>query len=281
MNSESDTRAKLIDPALHQSGWSEDSIRREETAGAIDIVAGQPKKRAGRADYILRVKISDDTRPIRIAVIEAKAENLPPNHGLQQAKDYGSHKRLNVPFVFSSNGHQFVEFDAFSGLTSNAKPMSEFPSPEALRTRYEAGKGISLSSEIARPLITRHTGSDASLRYYQEAAVQAVFEKIASGGNRALLTLATGTGKTLRIWLIQGAKKRRFISTNDFYSSKYYDRAVKSLPIDFINSIDTGTLIILESETPFRSVITPPAPETNVVDEPYRLANDDDRFGGS
>ena len=196
MNSESDTRAKLIDPALHQSGWSEDSIRREETAGAIDIVAGQPKKRAGRADYILRVKISDDTRPIRIAVIEAKAENLPPNHGLQQAKDYGSHKRLNVPFVFSSNGHQFVEFDAFSGLTSNAKPMSEFPSPEALRARYEAGKGISLSSEIARPLITRHTGSDASLRYYQEAAVQAVFEKIASGGNRALLTLATGTGKT-------------------------------------------------------------------------------------
>jgi len=93
--------------------------------------------------------------------------------------------------------------------------------------------------------------------------------------------IATGTGKTLRIWLIQGAKKRRFISTNDFYSSKYYDRAVKSLPIDFINSIDTGTLIILESETPFRSVITPPAPETNVVDEPYRLANDDDRFGGS
>ena len=81
--------------------------------------------------------------------------------------------------------------------------------------------------------------------------------------------------------IIQGAKKRRFISTNDFYSSRYYDRAVKSLPIDFINSIDTGTLIILESETPFRSVITPPAPETNVVDEPYRLANDDDRFGGS
>jgi len=27
-----DTRAKLIDPALHACGWTEDLIRREETA---------------------------------------------------------------------------------------------------------------------------------------------------------------------------------------------------------------------------------------------------------
>ncbi len=31
--SESDTRAKLIDPALHACGWAKDLIRREETAG--------------------------------------------------------------------------------------------------------------------------------------------------------------------------------------------------------------------------------------------------------
>ena len=29
--SESDTKAKLIDPVLHQRGWAEDLIRREET----------------------------------------------------------------------------------------------------------------------------------------------------------------------------------------------------------------------------------------------------------
>jgi type I restriction enzyme, R subunit len=28
--SEADTRAKLIDPALHDRGWSEDLIRRED-----------------------------------------------------------------------------------------------------------------------------------------------------------------------------------------------------------------------------------------------------------
>jgi len=36
--SEEDTRAKLIDPALRARGWTEDMIRREETAGAIEIV---------------------------------------------------------------------------------------------------------------------------------------------------------------------------------------------------------------------------------------------------
>ena len=44
---EADTRAKLIDPALHFRGWTEDSIKREVTAGAIEIVAGIPIQGAG------------------------------------------------------------------------------------------------------------------------------------------------------------------------------------------------------------------------------------------
>ena len=35
--SESDTRAKLIDPALYARGWKEDFIKREETAGAVEV----------------------------------------------------------------------------------------------------------------------------------------------------------------------------------------------------------------------------------------------------
>ena len=52
---EADTRAKLIDPALHSRGWTEDSIKREVTAGAIEIVAGIPRQRAAdREDLVLR-----------------------------------------------------------------------------------------------------------------------------------------------------------------------------------------------------------------------------------
>ena len=71
--SESDTRAKLIDPALHACGWTEDLIRREETAGAIVIEDGKPRKKAkGRVDYTLRIKVNPETQPVAVALIEAK-----------------------------------------------------------------------------------------------------------------------------------------------------------------------------------------------------------------
>src|SRR5215212_5624498 len=137
---EADTRAKLIDPALHAVGWTEDLIKREVSAGLFDVITR--KKAPGRADYILRVKLHPDNQPVAVALIEAKAKSLPPGHGLEQAKLYADSRRLNVPFVFSSNGHQFVEYDRFTGLTSSPAPMGEFPAPDVLRRRYEEGMGF-------------------------------------------------------------------------------------------------------------------------------------------
>ena len=62
--------------------------------------------------------ISECIMPVALALIEAKKEDLPPGHGLTQAKGYAACKRLNIRFVFSTNGHLFVEFDRISGLTS-------------------------------------------------------------------------------------------------------------------------------------------------------------------
>lgn len=200
--SESDTRAKLIDPAIHACGWTEDLIRREETAGAIEIIDGKPRKRAkGRVDYVLRIKINPETQPVAVAIIEAKADHLPPNHGLEQAKLYASCKRMNIPFVFSSNGHLFVEYDQFTGLTSKPISLKQFPSPADLLKRYEQHMGFSLTDPAARPLLVRYTGGEATRRYYQDAAIRAVFEKIArcektEEPRRVLLSLATGAGKT-------------------------------------------------------------------------------------
>ena len=194
---ESDTRAKLIDPALHKRGWSEDLIRREETAGAVYMVAGQPRRQVkGRVDYTLRLRAAPGAQPVAVALIEAKAEQYPPTHGLQQAKLYASSKRLNVPFVYSSNGHQFVEFDAFTGLTTAPAKLCEFPTPSELRGRYEQHKGISLNSEPAKPLLQAYHGGESQRRYYQDAAIRAALEKMAAGGKRMLLTMATGSGKT-------------------------------------------------------------------------------------
>lgn len=91
----------------------------------------------------------------------------------------------------------FVEFDRASGLTSSARPLSEFPTPAALRARYEQAAGFSLDAPSARPLVTRYAGGEeGTRRYYQDAAVRAVLEKLARGETRALLSLATGAGKT-------------------------------------------------------------------------------------
>ena len=208
---EADTRAKLIDPTLHDRGWTEEHIRREETAGAIEIGGdGKPRKRAkGRVDYVLRVKVNKDTQAVAVALIEAKAEHLPPGHGLEQAKLYASCKRMNVPFVFSSNGHLFVEYDNFTGLTTSPTPLSEFPPPARLQARYEQGMGFSLSDPAARPLLMRYPGGEATRYYFQDAAIRATLEKIArcqrtGEPKRVLLTLATGAGKTrIAVYLLR------------------------------------------------------------------------------
>ena len=193
--SEADTRAKLIDPALHQRGWTEDLIRREETERGIDIVDEKPRRRQrGRTDYLLRIKINISPQPIAIALIEAKRSDEPPDKGLEQAKKYA--RLNNVPFVYSSNGHLFVEYDRFTGKTSDPLPLVQLPTPLDLRSRYEKGENISLESEKAKPLLVPYPGGEASRRYYQDAAIRAALEKIARGEKRVLLFLATGSGKT-------------------------------------------------------------------------------------
>src|SRR5262245_14213873 len=115
---EADTRSKLIDPALYARGWKEDNIKREETAGAVELRERRARRSRGRIDYLLRVKVTADSQPVAVALIEAKAEHLPPEHGLEQAKVYAASKRVNVPFVISTNGHQFVLYDNFTSTTS-------------------------------------------------------------------------------------------------------------------------------------------------------------------
>lgn len=193
--SEADTKAKLIDPVLHQRGWTEDLIRREETERGIVIIDGKPRRRErGRTDYLLRVRVNITTQPVAIALIEAKRSDEPPDKGLEQAKKYA---RLNhVPFVFSSNGHLFVEYDHFKGITSQPRSLKKFPAPEELRKRYEQGVGFSLETDSGKPLLVPYPGGEASRRYYQDAAIRALLEKVAAGQKRLLLYLATGSGKT-------------------------------------------------------------------------------------
>ena len=195
---EADTRAKLIDPKLHDIGWNEDLIRRETTAGTVTIINGVTKRKSGKADYLLCLPVAKGENPLPIAVIEAKKEDEHASLGLNQAKDYA--KYLNVPFVFSTNGHLFTAYDFFDGkMIIDEKPLGDFPNPALLRELYEKRKGLSLDDEIAKSLLVPYRGGQSERRYYQDAAIRATLEKIASKKdkwNRILLSLATGSGKT-------------------------------------------------------------------------------------
>jgi type I restriction enzyme R subunit len=197
---EKETRDELIDPAIKVVGWTEEHIRREETAGRIAIIKGKAvRSRSGRTDYTLRIKISKEAQPVAVAVLEAKSEDKHPSYGLEQSKLYARAKLLNTPFVFATNGHLFIEHDRFTGLTSDPKPLAEFPTPGELWTRYEKGMGFQLTDEAAKPLVTPYAGGGENYRrYYQDACIRAVFEKCAKPEEvkRALISLATGGGKT-------------------------------------------------------------------------------------
>ena len=61
--------------------------------------------------------------------------------------------------------------------------------------------GFRLDDPEAQPLLAHYPGGEAPHRYYQDAAIRAALEKVASARKkneppRVLLSLATGAGKT-------------------------------------------------------------------------------------
>jgi type I restriction enzyme R subunit len=189
------TRIELINPALHDRGWTDALVREEKTPGGSDIVDGRPVKRHGRTDYLLCLPVLPAKPPLPVAVLEAKAESRLASLGIQQARSYSA--RFHVPFVFSTNGHLFTEYAEDTQRIVDARSLASFPTPEELRHRYEALKGIDLTSKDALPLFMPYKGGELARWYFQDAAVRAVLERMAVGQRKILLSLATGTGKTI------------------------------------------------------------------------------------
>ena len=211
--SEMDIRTKFITPAIVSAGWSSFSQMREEykiTNGRI-IARGKVCKREAplKADYVLFYK---PNKPI--AVIEAKDNNHTMADGMQQALQYAD--RMDIPFVFSSNGDGFVFYNKFitEGPAEINLSLDEFPSPETLWEMYRKQNHISPVQDkvIDEPYYSDNP--DKQPRYYQMNAINKTVEAIATGQNRVLLVMATGTGKTYtafqiiwRLWKA-GLKKR-------------------------------------------------------------------------
>ena len=186
---EADTRAKLITPALHNAGWPEDWIRREQRPGPIIKIGSDHTHGPGKTDYLLHIRMQNTLIPV--ALLEAKAEHADPASGLEQAKrDARLH---HVPFAFASNGHQFHEADLVTNKTRGPLPLDKFPTWQDLADLWADLHQLEPSAHAARPLWVRPRDG---ARYYQRAALRAVLQQVAAGRKRMLLPMATGTGKT-------------------------------------------------------------------------------------
>lgn len=187
--SEADTCRKYVLPKLYDAGWDDDQISEQKTFtdGRIVVVGNKYSRRPQkRADYLLRYR-----RDFPIAVMEAKAAYKKPGDGLQQAKEYA--QILGLKFAYSTNGHGIVEHDFIDGRDNEP---ADFPSPDNLWKRLREAESISTAT--SQLLLTPyHHLSGKSPRYYQEIAINRAVQAILQGKQRVLLTMATGTGKTI------------------------------------------------------------------------------------
>jgi len=187
---EADTCRIHVLPKLYAAGWVDEQINEQHTFTDGRIVPGTKRIRRlkqKRADYRLRF-----TRDFPIAIVEAKSRYRSAGDGLQQAKDYA--EILDLKFAYATNGIEIVEFDYLSG---QERIIDAFPSPDELWKRLRADGALS-NDRLADQLLTPcYQQADKKLRYYQEIAINRTVEAVLSGKRRNLLTMATGTGKTL------------------------------------------------------------------------------------
>ncbi len=192
---EADTRRELIDPKIKESGWGKvdgSYIRAEFQITNGEIKPGGIRAGIIKADYVLIYKNR------KLAVIEAKKDELPVSDGVGQAKDYA--QKLKILTTYSTNGKEIYEINYSKDEKGKMFIKSEglvdkFPSPDELWTKTFKDKN-EWSSRFDAINFEPFKGNREP-RYYQEIAINNALDAIADKQQRILLTLATGTGKTV------------------------------------------------------------------------------------
>lgn len=176
---EFETRVKYIDLDLKLAGWEfkKDIIREYP-------VVGMPNQEGkGFVDYVL---FGDNGKPL--AVVEAKRTSVDPKAGRQQAKLYADciEQMTGVrPVIFYTNGFEtYIWHDPYP-----PRKVSGFYNKEELSLLIERRR-------MKRPLENIQINDHITNRYYQKEAILSVCDALKRNQRKALLVMATGSGKT-------------------------------------------------------------------------------------
>lgn len=179
--SETETRLFLIDLLLAEAGWNVTDANREVR------VTGMPGGAVGYVDYVLW---GDDDKPL--ALVEAKRAQRDPAVAQQQAVLYADcleREHGQRPLIFYSNGYEHWIWDDYLGA---------YP-PRRIQGFYKRAELDLLIRRrtIRTSLVDAQINSLIASRPYQHRAIRQIAESLEIDRDRkALLVMATGTGKT-------------------------------------------------------------------------------------
>ena len=236
--SEAETRRLYIDLMLREAGWQvlskEGYIQPLKACIEVELQGMPNEEGVGYADYVL---FGGNGKPL--AVIEAKRTSVSPIKGKHQAELYAECLKNQygvLPVIYYSNGFQTWIID---GLGYPPRQLFGFHTAKDLELLIQQRGRQNIVDFSAKDSITD--------RHYQKMAIKAVCEHYNKKHRKALLVMATGTGKTrVAISLVDvlmrngWAKNVLFLADRISLVSQAHKNFVKLLP-------NTTTCVLSES----------------------------------
>ena len=189
MTPEAEAR-QIIDSMLEASGWQIQNYAEHARDAAFGVAVREyPLPDDQSADYLLFIN------EVAVGIIEAKKEGMTLGGALQQAERY--HASLpdtlptlqGCPFLYASTGVE-TYFQDKRDPNSRSRPVFTFHTPEALRDTLDPR---TLRQRLKDDLPALEQGS---LWNCQFEAITELEESFAESRPRALIQMATGSGKT-------------------------------------------------------------------------------------
>ena len=185
--SESETRKMYIDLMLKEAGWdiltTEGAVQPLKACIEVEVKGMPNAQELGYVDYVL---FGGNGKPL--AVVEAKRTSVSPIKGKHQAELYADclEKQYGVrPVIYYTNGFETYIID---GLGYPPRRLFGFHTANDLELMIQ---------QRSRKDITDFTVKDhITDRAYQKMAIKSVCEHLNKKHRKALLVMATGTGKT-------------------------------------------------------------------------------------
>jgi len=236
--SEAETRRMYIDLMLREAGWqvleTEGLIQPMKACIEVEVHGMPNSEGVGYADYVL---FGANGKPL--AVVEAKRTSVSPIKGKHQAELYADCLEAQYgvrPVIYYTNG---FETNIIDGLGYPPRTLFGFHTAADLERLIQKRSRTNISDFAVNNSITD--------RHYQKMAIKAVCEHYNQMHRRALLVMATGTGKTrVAISLVDVLMRNNWVKNVLFLADR--TSLVRQAHKNFVKLLPNTTTCVLSDK---------------------------------